>query len=641
MTVGQHAWPRLDANRDWTAPQGDDPTTLYRMMAMSAERFGDQPCISYKPAGPDSARVNLSYAEFHEMVLASARALRDRGVGVGDRVAMILDNSPEWGVTAYATNALGGVYTSMYTNQHGKEWTFIIGDSGPKVLVMQDRDCLERLIDAMPKDASAWPSGGVILLGDDAPEGQLPEGVDLTLWRDMVAQGREASDLDSIADDAMALASLIYTSGTTGEPKGVMLSNWNSLSNILAVQSVFPLYVGDRNAAFAPWAHSLGSLIDLHYAIRSGIHIHLISTITRIADECQHEIKPHFLMGVPKVWNKFYERVNAQLNSATGLKKIFVSQARKRTRARLDAAGVDCDAVPPTGFLDKRFDGLVWGKVRARFGGELKMALSGSAALAPEVAEFLQMVGFSVYEGYGLTETAPIVSANGWMGVGKSKLNTIGPSINGVRVEIDTEAWDDPERPDEGEIIVHGPNVMMGYWNREDATKAVIREDGGFRTGDLGKLDEDGYVVITGRVKSQFKLSNGKYVSPAPLEENVKLSPLVEMAALDGKDMPSTFLIVYPVEEALRAHLTAQGIDASGSLEDLCGRPEVRASVLEELRSKNMEPPVWKGYEKAKHLILDPVEWTPDNNMLTPTQKVKLRNLLDRHADAIQVIRDA
>ena len=177
---------------------------------------------------------------------------------------------------------------------------------------------------------------------------------------------------------------------------------------------------------------------------------------------------------------------------------------------------------------------------------------------------------------------------------------------------------------------------MMGYWNLEDATKAVIREDGGFRTGDLGKLDEDGYVVITGRVKSQFKLSNGKYVSPAPLEENVKLSPLVEMAALDGKDMPSTFLIVYPVEEALRAHLTAQGIDASGSLEDLCGRPEVRASVLEELRSKNMEPPVWKGYEKAKHLILDPVEWTPDNNMLTPTQKVKLRNLLDRHADAIK-----
>jgi long-chain acyl-CoA synthetase len=318
---------------------------------------------------------------------------------------------------------------------------------------------------------------------------------------------------------------------------------------------------------------------------------------------------------------------------------MLSKKARKAAVKRIARAGVQCDAVPPRGFFDKLYDKLIWSKVRARFGGEIRFCMSGAAALSPDVASFIQMVGLNCYEGYGLTETSPLVSANGWMGPGGSRLNTVGLVANGVKVTIDTNAWDDPDRPDEGEIIVHGPNVMNGYWNNEEATNEVIIEPGVFRTGDLGKLDSKGYLSITGRVKSQFKLENGKYVSPAPLEENVKLSPLVEQAALDGRNMLRTFIIIHPNMDAMKQALSAAGKDASGSDEELCAREETRTWMLNELKSNSMMEPTWKGYERPANIILDHQEWTTDNDLLTPSMKVKLRNLLSRHESAIEAFK--
>jgi long-chain acyl-CoA synthetase len=471
------------------------------------------------------------------------------------------------------------------------------------------------------------------LIGDEPANELPPEGVTVHSWAEFVSAGRSAGDFE-IADDPFALNTLIYTSGTTGNPKGVMLSNWNTLSNILCVQSTFTIYVGDKNAAFLPWAHSFGSTFDLHWMIRSGVHINLISDLTRIADECQ-EIKPAVLIAVPRVWSKFYDRVNSQFESATGLKKVFVGKAQKSAAKRIAKAGVECDAVAPNAFFDKLWDKLVWSKVRARFGGNIRFCMSGAAALSPDVAAFIQMVGFNCYEGYGLTETSPLVSANGWAGPGMSKLNTVGRVANGVNVIIDTDAWDDPARPDEGEIIVQGPNVMMGYWNNDEATAEVIMEPGKFRTGDLGKLTSDGYLSITGRVKSQFKLQNGKYVSPAPLEENVKLSPYVEGAVLDGRNMVKTYLIIHPNMKALKTGLTAANVKFSSDDAEMCKEQNVKNWLLTELKTNNMVEPAWKRYEVADKIILDHEEWTTDNDLLTPSMKVKLRNLLTKHDDAI------
>ena len=637
MAEEKMAWARQPDDRQWEGPEGEDPRTLYQMLMTSVERFGNEPCFGYIPE-PGMPRQHLDYNTFGELATSVAKRLNDLGVKTGDRVALILDNSVEWAALSYGANAIGAAYTAMYTHQHGSEWAYILGDSTPSLLAVANTAVLDKLVDNLPSDAASWPNCGILLLGDEAANKLPPEGVEVHSWSDFVAAGRASENEFEIADDPFALNTLIYTSGTTGNPKGVMLTNWNTLSNILCVQSAFKIYVGDKNAAFLPWAHSFGSTFDLHWMIRCGVHINLISDLTKIADECI-EIKPAVLLAVPRVWNKFYDRVNSQFEAATGVKKILIGKAKKHASRRIAKAGVECDAVPASGFFDKLYDKLVWSKVRARFGGNIRFCMSGAAALSPDVAAFIQQVGFSCYEGYGLTETAPLVAANGWSGPGKSKLRCVGLVANGVKVTIDTDAWDDPDRPDEGEIIVHGPNVMKGYWNNEAATKEVIIEPGVFRTGDLGKLDKDGYRSITGRVKSQFKLENGKYVSPAPLEENLKLSPLVEQAVLDGKDMLRTYLIIHPNMEAMKAAMKGAGVDASGSDADICGRQSTKDWLLAELKEKNMKAPVWKGYEVAANLILDPEEWTTDNDMLTPSMKVKLRNLLTHHDAEITKIK--
>ena len=635
MAEHQRAWERQPNDRQWEEPEGDDPRTLYRMMKTSVERFSDQPLFGYIPA-EGMPRSHLTYGEFADLVDAVASGMMSRGVVAGDRIALIVDNSVEWAATAVAANAVGALYTAMYTQQHGKEWAYILGDSTPSMAVVASTAVLDKLVASMPDDASAWPANGIVLLGEDEANEVPPEGIDVVNWSDFVQAGRAADALGEPADDPMALATLIYTSGTTGNPKGVMLTNWNILSNILSVQSVFPIYIGDKSASFLPWAHVFGSTVDLFYMMRSGVHVNLISDLTRIADELT-EIKPAVMCAVPRVWNRFYDRVNAQLDSS-GVKRFLAGKARKHAAKRIAKAGVVCDAVEPTTFWDKRFDSLIWGKVRDRFGGNLRFAISGASALSPDVAKFIQMVGISCFEGYGLSETSPMVSANGWMGYGESRLNSVGKVLNGIEVTIDTSAWDDPDRPDEGEIIVTGPNVMKGYWNKPEETAKVIMEPGTFRTGDLGKLSKDGYLTITGRVKSQFKLENGKYVSPAPLEENLKLDAVIEQAALDGRNRRNTFLIVHPNMEALRKELNTAGITTSGDDAAVCADPAVGEWLLNRVATHAKGDANWKGYEIPRDIILDHDEWTTDNGLLTPTMKVKLRNLLTRHEDAIAAL---
>ncbi|MEC8626662.1 MAG: AMP-binding protein [Candidatus Thermoplasmatota archaeon] len=635
MAEHQRAWERQSDSRQWDKPEGDDPVTLYRMMKTSVERFSDQPLFGYVPA-EGMPRSHLTYGEFADLVDAVASGMVSRGVVAGDRIALIVDNSVEWAATALAANAVGALYTAMYTQQRGKEWAYILGDSTPSMVVVANTAVLDKLVEAMPDDASAWPANGIVLLGEDEANEVPPEGIEVVNWSAFVQAGRAADALGEVADDPMALATLIYTSGTTGNPKGVMLTNWNILSNILSVQSVFPIYIGDKSASFLPWAHVFGSTVDLFYMIRSGVHVNLISDLTRIADELV-EIKPAVMCAVPRVWNRFYDRVNAQLDSS-GVKRFLAGKARKHAAKRIAKAGVVCDAVEPTTFWDKRFDSLIWGKVRDRFGGNLRFAISGASALSPDVAKFIQMVGISCFEGYGLSETSPMVSANGWMGYGESRLNSVGKVLNGIEVTIDTSAWDDPDRPDEGEIIVTGPNVMQGYWNKPEETAKVIMEPGTFRTGDLGKLSKDGYLTITGRVKSQFKLENGKYVSPAPLEENLKLDAVIEQAALDGRNRRNTFLIVHPNMEALRKELNTAGIATTDDDAAVCADPAVGEWLLNRVATHAKGDSNWKGYEIPRDIILDHDEWTTDNGLMTPTMKVKLRNLLTRHEDAIAAL---
>ncbi|MED6337736.1 MAG: AMP-binding protein, partial [Candidatus Thermoplasmatota archaeon] len=337
MAEEKMAWARQPDDRQWDGPEGEDPRTLYQMLMTSVERFGSEPCFGYIPA-PGMARQHLTYNEFGELATSVAKSLNDAGVKAGDRVALILDNSVQWAALSYGANAIGAAYTAMYTHQHGAEWAYILGDSTPAILAVAGPETLDKLVDNLGDDKAAYPPCGIIMLGDEEANKLPPEGIAVHKWNEFVAAGRASENEFEIADDPFALNTLIYTSGTTGNPKGVMLTNWNTLSNILCVQSAFKIYVGDKNAAFLPWAHSFGSTFDLHWMIRCGVHINLISDLTKIADECI-EIKPAVLLAVPRVWNKFYDRVNSQFEAATGLKKIFVSKAKKHAARRIAKAG--------------------------------------------------------------------------------------------------------------------------------------------------------------------------------------------------------------------------------------------------------------------------------------------------------------
>ncbi len=623
----------LPFDRDWTKPDEGlgDPRTLYEMMANSIDRYGRDPVLCTYVPGDGLSRVHITRGEFLDLVDGLAAAMRAAGVEMDDRVLMMMDNSPQWMAIAYAANKLGAVFSACYTHQKTDEQAHCIRLAEPKLLFVASDDLLQRFAADKPADL-AWPDAGVVLLEAEMPA-KTPDGVDVSLWSKFVSDGMAADPVNDFATDHMRLASLIFTSGTSGDPKAVMLHNWGPLSNVLAMQGRYPLWPGRRTACFLPFAHSLAQVGDMHFMIHTGAEIHFISDLLKLIDECA-TINPHVMLCVPRVLNKFHGRVMEGLK-ASPIKKRLGYAALKSAEKRIARAGIDMVAVPPRGFKDKLLDKLVFSKVRARLGGEMDLMISGGAPLSPDVASFVQSIGISVAEGYGLSETSPLVSMNGWEDSFKCRTGTVGRAIPGVEIIIDRSVWDDPESSD-GEICVRGPNIMLGYWRDEKATSEVIDENGVFRTGDLGRL-EDGFLRITGRVKEQFKLLNGKYVSPSKLEGELKLHPLVEQVSIDGRGKDGTYAIIQPDEKVLREALARASVTVSGGFGEMCRNDEVKRFVLDTLRSEIMQKMGWKKYEMPQTVILDEAEWTVED-VLTPSMKVKRRVLELRFASEIAAI---
>ena len=347
-------------------------------------------------------------------------------------------------------------------------------------------------------------------------------------FAELLARGAEAP-VATVHPDPASLAGLIYTSGTTGNPKGVMLSHANLTSNINTYPDLFDIGPDDRTASFLPWAHSFGQVVELHFILGAGASAGLTSAQDLMED--LPVIKPTILVSVPTVYNRIYDGLQKLMASEGGIKKMMFDQAMRNARKRSQLAAEDKTNVLVE-LQQGLFDQLVFSKVRDRFGGRLKYAFSGGAAISPEVAEFISALGLTVYEGYGLTETSPVAAANY---LGTRKVGTVGKEIPGVRIDIDTDAVGSE---DVGEIVIHGPNVMMGYYNLPEEDAAVFTPDGGFRSGDLGSRDEDGFISIRGRIKEQYKLENGKYVVPSPIEEQLQLSGFVTNIMVYGEQRP-------------------------------------------------------------------------------------------------------
>lgn len=591
--------------RDSGQNAAEEVADLVSLFETSAERYGDRPMFGVKRNGE---RIWLTYAKIKGRVDRARTSMYSLGVGKGDRVAIISSNCVSWAVYAYAAYGLGAAVVPMYESQRPEDWEFIIRDCGAKVLYATSIEVCAKVANITGKIDHLR---AVVFVG---------RGHDL----DAGANGQQRLEIRKPVKPAPDdIATLIYTSGTTGNPKGVVLTHRNVCSNIAAVRRLFPLSEDDRSLSFLPWAHSFGHTCELHGLVSIGASIGICDDTGHLVEELA-EVKPTIFFAVPTVFNKIYAGVRDQM--------------RRRPRAirALFARGLDASLASRRGEkigcvrrLQLRLaDRLIFAKIRAKFGGRLKFVISGGAALAREIAEFVDGLGIPVFEGYGLTETSPIVSTNCPAAV---KIGTVGKPIAGVRVDIDASVL---ETGKEGEIVVYGPNVMKGYHERPDENAAAFTADGGFRTGDIGHVDGEGFLHITGRLKEQYKLLNGKYVVPGPLEEQLKLSPLIANAFVYGDNKPYNVAVIVPVIAELRRRLAEAGVQVPDG-EKIASGEEARRALLAEIEKHSGG---FRGYERIRKILVTTEDFTQENGMLTPTLKLKRRNVLKRWGAAIEAL---
>ncbi|MGE0321427.1 MAG: long-chain fatty acid--CoA ligase [Polyangiaceae bacterium] len=548
----------------------------------------------------------IDYQTFKRDVDRFRAALKELGVGPGDKIAVIADNRVEWAVGCYATYGLRAAYVPMYQAQKPDEWKFILADCEAKVVLAANQDVYDKLKKIQPE----LPALEHIINFEGSADS-------VDAYSALLKKG-EQHPVDPEQPDPKETAGFIYTSGTTGNPKGVILSHSNICSNLNAIHEVFTFNAEDRSLSFLPWAHSMGQTCELHGLISMGCSIGINDDIPNLVGNLA-EVKPTVLFAVPRIFNRIYDGVNKQMSEKPGfIQGLFRSGIKNATRKNAGESLGMFEGMG-LGLADK----IIFNKIREKFGGRLKYAISGSAALDKTVAEFVDALGIMVYEGYGLTETSPIATANY---PGNRKIGSVGRAIPGVTIKIDTAVTGDPVN---GEIVIYGPNIMQGYHNRPEENAAVLMDDGGFRSGDMGRLDDDGYLFITGRIKEQYKLENGKYVVPAPLEEKLKLSPFIANVMIHGHNKPHNVAVVVPDPDALKAWAAENGVDAAQASSD----PKVKQLLQGELDKFSKD---FKGFERPKNFAVITEDFSTENGMLTPTLKLKRRNVLERYGDLIE-----
>ncbi|WP_394820543.1 AMP-dependent synthetase/ligase [Pendulispora albinea] len=602
---------------DMGEPQHFD--TLVDIYQRSIGKFADRELFGTKK---DGAWHWTTYREFGRQVEGLRGGLAGLGLKRGDAIAIIADNRVEWAVTAYAAFGLGVALVPMYEAQLEKDWEFIIKDCAAKALVVSKRDILDRT----KKFLELIPSLEHIIVLDGASDGHTIHAYDA------LVRAGEKSPAPITRAEKKDTACIIYTSGTTGVPKGVILSHNNIASNVTAMNVCFPMFPEDRSLSFLPWAHSFGQTVELHALFSQGGSMGLAESVPKILENLS-EVRPTLLFSVPRIFNRLYMAVQKQISEKPGVVQAMVKAALRAAAKQRDGQKLTLGEGLVLGLANK----LVFSKVRARFGGRLKYAFSGGAAISREVAEFIDGIGVMVYEGYGLTETSPIATGNS--PTRGRRIGSVGKVIPDCRIVIDTSSTGGKKTEggrDEGELVVYGPNVMQGYHNRPEENAAVFTSDGGFRTGDMGYIDPDGFVFITGRIKEQYKLENGKYVVPTPLEEEIKLSPYVTNVMVYGDNRPHNVALVVANLDAVKAWAEKEGHALPGG----GGQALLEDAKVRELLSKEIEKysEKFKGFEAVQDFAVIDSDFTTENGMLTPSLKLKRRSVLEKYGPLLDAL---
>ena len=562
-----------------------------------------------------------SSREVFDEVRDLSLGLEGIGVQAGDRVAILADSRPEWTITDLATLTAGAVTVPVYATLPAGQVGYILADAGARVVVAED----DLQAAKVREERHRLPELETVIVMVPGPEGvqsgerALAEVVDQGHRRLMRENGLGRGYKErSQALDPDALATIIYTSGTTGHPKGVMLSHHNLVANIVDVDQVIDITDDDTALSFLPLSHAFERMVVYLYLYK-GATIAFAEAIDTLGRDMQ-QVRPTVMTGVPRVYEKLRARIIGAMAAAPrvrqGLFAWAVGVGHAAASARLAGREPGLLTRAQEGVADR----LVLSKIRARTGGRLRFVVSGSAPLSREVAEFLYAVGLPVVEGYGLTETAPGLTLTP---LGAGRIGTVGTALPHVELKI----------ADDGEILARGPNVMVGYYNNPDATAAVIR-DGWFYTGDIGRIDADGYLSITDRKKELIVTAGGKNVAPQPIEGLLKRDPLVAEAVLVGDRRRFVSVLLVPDFPTLDQRLAVDGL-APGTPAELVCRRDVQQIFQPIVDQANSE---LASYEQVKRFALLPAEFSVATGELTPTLKVKRRLVEERWKDVIEEI---
>ena len=574
-----------------------------------AVSYGRSDAILTKETGTYSP---ISSAELERRVINLHLALRQAGFEPGDKCALLSENRWEWAAADFAMMTAGVVSVPIYPTLPAEQVRYLVDHSEAKGIFCSTREQVDKIQEVrgrLPQLSLVVAFDGIAeegvkplseLIGEEAPSGD----------------GRQQfqASIDAVAPGD--LASIIYTSGTTGVPKGVMLSHGNMSTNIR--DSTIACGTDDTALSFLPLCHVAERIADYVY-FNAGATVAYAESLETVAVN-MGEVRPTIAVGVPRFYEKVYGRVMAAMAEAPAIRrKIFywaVGVGKAATPYRL--AGK-----PLPGLLGLKFglaEKLVFQKLRGRLGGRIRILISGAAPLARHLAEFFYALGLPICEGYGLTETSPLVSINTLEDL---KFGTVGKTIPNVDVRI----------AEDGEIVVRGPNIMQGYFKMEQQT-AEVMDGEWFHTGDIGEFDDEGYLSITDRKKDMFKTSGGKYVVPAPIENQLKSSPLIETAVViaQARNFPSALIV--PDFAALRAWAATAGIQAANDVE-LCTDSTVQERVMAEVTElcKDMAR-----FEQIKKISLIASEFSIDGGELTPTMKVRRKQVNEKYAKEIEEI---
>jgi long-chain acyl-CoA synthetase len=589
------------------------PETLIRIFLDCVEtRDKSAQFMRKNAAGWESIPARRALADIECLALG----LASLGVKPGDRVALLSENRYEWAVSDLAILGLGAVTVPIYPTLTTQQVRYILDNAEARVVIVST----PAQLDKTAQIAETLPRVEVIVAMEPAP----PARGRARSFADVQAAGAKVRESDPGAfrrgADAVRpddLATIIYTSGTTGEPKGAMLTHANICANVAASLEIVEMEKHHTCISFLPLCHILERMAGQFCMLQAGVTIAYAQSLETVAADAQ-EVHPTILVGVPRFFEKVYARVMDNARAQPLLRRLVFSWGiRVCTQAvRARFAGAE-----PSGFLALQAriaDRLVGAKVRERVGGRLRLCVSGGAPLPPKIMEFFFAIGIPVIEGYGLTETSPVICLNP---PGRERPGSVGPPVPGVEVVIG----------DEGEILTRGPNVMRGYFRNEEGTRAVLR-DGWLHTGDIGHLDPDGYLVITDRLKDLLVTAGGKKVAPQPLEGRLKRSKWISEAVMLGDQRPYCICLIVPNFAMVEARAKQRGW-AHNSRQELLRHPEVLGRVQHEIDKVNADV---ASFESIKKFALLDRELSQETGELTPTLKVRRRVVTQKFESIIE-----